>query len=243
MGLLSDCKQHFGTENLYELLKVPKTASESEIKKAYRKLSLSVHPDRATDKKLATVRFQTLAKVHFVLSNAEQRSVYDDTGCVEDEDSVFEQNRDWDNYFRTLFPKITKKQVDEFFENYRGSEEERNDLVKAYNTHEGDMDKIAETFIGYEGEHESDYTKLLHDLIKKGEIEAFPAFTKETASKRKKRRQRFEAEAKACEDSGGLEALEKALTQNRVNREANFNSLIAGLEAKYATAEKKKRKK
>ena len=60
MGLLDDCELLFGTNNLYELLNVAKECKESDIKKAYRKLSLQVHPDRASadEQEHATKKFQ-----------------------------------------------------------------------------------------------------------------------------------------------------------------------------------------
>lgn len=52
------------------------------VKKAYRKLSLTVHPDRVPDegKEKATEKFKVLGKIHSVLSDPEKRAVYDDTG-------------------------------------------------------------------------------------------------------------------------------------------------------------------
>ena len=60
MGLLNDCELLFGTRNLYQLLQIKDNAAESDIKKAYRKLSLRVHPDRAAvdEKEHATTKFQ-----------------------------------------------------------------------------------------------------------------------------------------------------------------------------------------
>ena len=62
---LEECLEFFGSKNLYEILGVDKTAKENEIKRAYRKKSLKVHPDRATDdrKEHAKQAFQTLTKV------------------------------------------------------------------------------------------------------------------------------------------------------------------------------------
>jgi len=60
MGLLQDCKLHFGTTDLYAVLSITKDCSEKGVKRAYRKLSLQVHPDRATDenRENATKKFQ-----------------------------------------------------------------------------------------------------------------------------------------------------------------------------------------
>ena len=60
MGLLDDCQLWFGTNDLYQLLKVKKDANETILKQAYKKLSLHVHPDRVTKEKKddATKKFQ-----------------------------------------------------------------------------------------------------------------------------------------------------------------------------------------
>jgi len=51
------------------------------VKKAYYKLSLTVHPDRVEkNKKQATKQFQALGKVYSILSDDEKRAYYDESG-------------------------------------------------------------------------------------------------------------------------------------------------------------------
>ena len=52
------------------------------VKKAYYKLSLKVHPDKASDdeKEQATEKFQLLSKLYQILSDEKKRKVYDKTG-------------------------------------------------------------------------------------------------------------------------------------------------------------------
>jgi len=63
-------------ENFYTLLGVEENAETSEIRKAYRKLSLQLHPDRnpAED---AEVKFRQLVAVNEVLKSPEKRQIYD----------------------------------------------------------------------------------------------------------------------------------------------------------------------
>lgn len=65
MDFLQECNHFFGTKCLYTILGIEKTAPDSEVKKAYRKKSLKVHPDRVTDdrKEHAKQAFQVLTKV------------------------------------------------------------------------------------------------------------------------------------------------------------------------------------
>ena len=64
----------------YEVLGVPKTASESDIKSAYRRLALKHHPDRNPDDKAAEEQFKEAAKAYAVLADPEQRGTYDRFG-------------------------------------------------------------------------------------------------------------------------------------------------------------------
>ena len=64
----------------YEVLGVQKTASESDIKSAYRKMALKHHPDRNPDDEAAEEQFKEAAKAYAVLADQEKRSRYDRFG-------------------------------------------------------------------------------------------------------------------------------------------------------------------
>lgn len=64
----------------YEVLGVSKTANESELKKAYRKLALQYHPDKNPDNKEAEEKFKEAAEAYEVLSDADKRARYDRFG-------------------------------------------------------------------------------------------------------------------------------------------------------------------
>lgn len=238
MTLLEEIEKYFGAKDLYEVLGVDKNATGDQIKKAYRKLSLSVHPDRVEEKlkKKATKKFQVLSKVHYVLNNEDRRKMYDDHGVV-DSEGTFESDFDWMDYWRLLFPKLTEKDVNNFLDKYTGSSEEENDLISAYNKYEGDLDKISQVHIGYDEERT---VKDLQRLIDEGKIEAFDNFVDESEGKRKKRLRKSAKEAKeaAKEAAKAKEESEAnvddlaALIQRKNSR--NFNDMISNLEAKYS---------
>lgn len=54
------------------------------VKKAYRRLSLLVHPDRVSNdnKENATEKFKILGKAYSILSDREKRAAYDETGNI-----------------------------------------------------------------------------------------------------------------------------------------------------------------
>ena len=64
----------------YEVLGVSKSADDSEIKKAYRKLAMKYHPDRNQGDADAEVKFKEASEAYAVLHDKEKRSAYDQFG-------------------------------------------------------------------------------------------------------------------------------------------------------------------
>jgi DnaJ-class molecular chaperone len=68
------------TRDYYEVLGVKRDASDDDVKKAYRKLARKFHPDLNPGDKAAEGRFKELQEAYDVLSNAEDRKLYDQYG-------------------------------------------------------------------------------------------------------------------------------------------------------------------
>lgn len=65
----------------YNVLKVPKTASDDDLKKAYRKLAMKWHPDKnPNNKKEAEAKFKQISEAYEVLSDPQKRAIYDQYG-------------------------------------------------------------------------------------------------------------------------------------------------------------------
>lgn len=64
----------------YEVLGVSKSATEKEIKKAYKKLAMKYHPDRNPDNPVAQENFREVKSSYEILSDIEKRQQYDDFG-------------------------------------------------------------------------------------------------------------------------------------------------------------------
>ena len=80
-------KRRIGTDEnpldmtYYDVLGVPATASIEEIKKAYRKLAIKLHPDKNPNDPEVEEKFKTLATAYHVLSDAELRHKYNEFGA------------------------------------------------------------------------------------------------------------------------------------------------------------------
>ena len=64
----------------YEVLGIAKTATEDEIKKAYRKKAIEFHPDKNPGNKEAEEKFKEAAEAYDVLGNPQKRQRYDQFG-------------------------------------------------------------------------------------------------------------------------------------------------------------------
>ena len=79
----------------YKILGVKKTASDSEIKKAYRKLAMKYHPDHTKGDKSAEETFKKISEAYAVLSDKEKRKQYDTFGSA-----GFQQRYSQEDIFR-----------------------------------------------------------------------------------------------------------------------------------------------
>ena len=236
-GFLNECKELFGTVDIYEILNLNKTATLIEIKKAYHKLSLKVHPDKVDDslKNECTSKFQALGKIYTILSDEEKRRLYDETGVIDGEND-FEVNYDW----RVLFKRVTAEDINGFFQTYKDSPKEKEDLIRIYIKYEGDMNLIMQDMFSSSAiEDESRYIEILKNAIDNKEIEAFRKFTHESKSKKDKRRAKYEKEEREAEELkkeiGFTDDsdLKKVLAQRHEVRKQNFDNFFDNLAEKY----------
>ena len=68
------------SEDYYSVLGVSKSASDAEIKKAYRKLAMKYHPDHSKGNKGAEEKFKKISEAYAVLSDKDKRKEYDTFG-------------------------------------------------------------------------------------------------------------------------------------------------------------------
>ncbi len=84
----------------YEVLGVPRTSSEDEIKKAYRKLAFKYHPDKNKGDKEAEEKFKEASEAYEVLSDAKKRQTYDQYGHAGVNQSFGQGGFDMNDFFR-----------------------------------------------------------------------------------------------------------------------------------------------
>ncbi|KAL5719670.1 Chaperone protein dnaJ 6 [Ranunculus cassubicifolius] len=183
--MLSQDEQEDQTEmpnnesSLYQILGVENTATQKEIKKAYHKLALRLHPDKNPGDEEAKEKFQQLQKVISILGDEEKRAVYDQTGCVDDADLAGETAQNLRDYFRTIYKQVTKADIEEFEANYRGSESETKDLKDLYVKFKGNMDRLFCSMIcSYPNLESHRFMNTIDEAIAAGELMETKAYKK-----------------------------------------------------------------
>ena len=80
-SVLNDSTASKNAKTLYDVLEIPKTATDDDIKRAYRKLALRYHPDKnLTNDQTTTEKFKEINHANNILSNPQKRKIYDDYG-------------------------------------------------------------------------------------------------------------------------------------------------------------------
>jgi len=222
----------------YEVLGLERTATADQIKSAYRKAALKTHPDKVSDNKKeeAKVKFQQVAFAYAVLSDPVRRKRYDETGSTS-EAVVETEDFSWADYFREQYADaISEEAIKQFAAQYKGSDEERDDLLAAYEEFEGDMDKVYETVMLSDVlEDDERFRKIIDAAIKAKEVPAFPKYTKETKKTREARVKAAKKEAeeadKLAKELGVYEKLRGTGKKSKKDTEADLAALIQARQA------------
>src|SRR6185503_2601428 len=83
-------------QDYYQILGVARSASEGDIKKAYRKLARKHHPDFNPNNKQAEEKFKQLQEAYEVLSDADKRKKYDQLGANYKNGAEFTPPPNWE---------------------------------------------------------------------------------------------------------------------------------------------------
>ncbi|KAL3755353.1 hypothetical protein ACJRO7_002408 [Eucalyptus globulus] len=219
--------------SLYEILGVERTATQQEIKKAYYKLALRLHPDKNPGDEEAKEKFQQLQKVISILGDEEKRALYDQTGCVDDADLAGEVAQNLHEYFRAVYKVVTEADIEEFEANYRGSDSEKNDLINLYEKFKGNMNRLFCSMLCSDPKLDSHRFKdIIDDAIAAGTLKTTKAYEKwaKQISKTEPPTDPLRKRGKAKKKSDDLLA---TISQRRSERKEHFDSMFSSLVNKY----------
>ena len=114
------CKSIIDKENYYDILGLRRSCTMDQVKKAYRKTVLRIHPDK-NKSKFARQAFQKLSKAFICLSSDTLRQIYDKTGNEELPDSALHHNFDEDfaeKLFNEMFKDSESKNKEPLYKSY-----------------------------------------------------------------------------------------------------------------------------
>lgn len=236
-GLEDDLTQSSSAvKSLYEVLGVEKTASQQEIKKAYYKLALQLHPDKNPGNEEAKEKFQQLQKVISILGDEEKRSLYDQTGCADDADLAGDVVNNLKEFFQTMYKKVTEADVEEFEVNYRGSDSEKTDLIDLYKKYKGKMNRLFCSMICSDPKLDSHrFKEILDEAIAAGDLKSTKAYEK--WAKQVSETKPPTSPLKRKKSEKGNDDLYAIISQRQNNRKEKFNSLFSSLTEKYGNGE------
>ncbi|KAI8465272.1 MAG: hypothetical protein J3K34DRAFT_461492 [Monoraphidium minutum] len=176
-----------GGKSLYELLGVEKSASQADIKRAYYKLALQLHPDKNPGNEEATAKFTALQRIYAVLGDTDKRALYDETGSLQDCEELAGGGGEGRGgafgelykYYSSMFRAVEEDDIIDFALKYRGSGEERADLLRHYGEAGGDMRAVFESVMLSRPELDSHrFMDLIDAAIDAGEAQRTKAYTK-----------------------------------------------------------------
>lgn len=225
------CEKYYGTRDVYTLFSVAKDAPESEIKKAYYKLSLLVHPDRVeeSEKEEATEKFKTLSKIYAILADKDKRALYDNHGIIDDDDESSGYN--WLQLWQQFFKPISVEDITNYEKKYIGSETERGDIKKSYLNGKGCLNYMMDHVQFMDCKDEPRIIGIVKEMIASGEVPEYKICTEEPKGKRERRHKKYAREARVAAAMQAAEnekhiSLEQQIALKQSDRARNFASFL-----------------
>jgi len=206
-------------------------------------LALIHHPDKGGDPE----KFKAISVIHVILSDPEKRRLYDSNGEL-DGSELSEEAAHWYEYFRAMFPRVTTSAIDSFSKTYKGSPEERDDILREYEDKDGDFDSIMECIMLAEDEDEERIMTIIDEAIKSGEISSTTAYETHKKKFSKRKSSQCKNSTKSSEISGAatnskkkhkakVEDIEnnEALEAMIRNRQKSAGDVLSNLMKKYGS--------
>lgn len=227
----------------YEVLGLDRSASPDEIKSAYRKTALKTHPDKVPQdqKDEAKEKFQQVAFAYAVLSDPARRKRYDETGSTS-EAVVDSEGFSWSEFYSEQFrDAVSEEAIKQFAAQYKGSNEEKDDVLAAYEEFEGDMDGVYESvMLSNVIEDDARFREIIDAAIKAKDVPRFDAYAKETKKTKQARVKAAKKEAQEADELakelGVYDKLRAGGKKGKKDSEAGLAALIQRNQASRASA-------
>ncbi len=153
------------------------------------------------DKKAeAHTKFQEIAFAYSILSDVARRKTYDATGSTHS--AVDLDGFNWTDFYREQYSyAVSDYAITKFAKKYKKSQEEKEDILAAYEDSEGNMDGIYESvMLSDVVQDDKRFRAIIDAAIADGDVPAFDAYTKESKKARQKRLKAAGREAKEAEE-------------------------------------------
>lgn len=159
--------------------------------------------DKVPDNQKAAAHetFQSIAFAYAVLSDPARRKRYDATGSTA-ESIVDSEGFNWSEFYRNQYKDaVSADAIKRFAQKYKGSDEEKDDLLAAFAESEGDLDQVYErVMLSNVMEDDARFRRIIEDAIERNDVPAFAAYAKESKKKRAARLRAAKAEGAEAED-------------------------------------------
>lgn len=220
------------SRSLYAVLGVSSNASPEEIRKAYHKSALRLHPDKNPGDENAKAKFQQLQNVMAILGDPEKRELYDQTGSIAAADIDVDAVQSLSKFLRTLFKQVAEEDIDAFSASYRGSKEEEKDLVALYTKCKGDFRKVFNQMMCSDPQMDSHrFMDIIDAAISAGELKEYKVYRKWASEVSKSPRPPNPLGPSKKKKNGESTSELAALINHRGQKQ--MDSLASALAAKY----------
>jgi len=240
-------------DDLYAVLGLDRaeraTYDDKAIKRAFHVAALAAHPDKnvGRDDFDANASFAAISRAYDVLRDRARRREYDDYGTIESDDLATAGDASGLRaYYRSVYKRAATEDIAEFESTYRGSDEERKDVVGFYVKFRGDMTKVfAWVMCSEEADDSHRFADIADAAIEAGEATEYEVYARWAKEVRKKKAPKDPLGARKVKtlksSKGGDGALMALIQRNQVMRGDQADDMFAALEAKYAPKKKTKK--
>jgi DnaJ family protein C protein 9 len=172
-----------------------------------------------SDKTAANKKFQEIAFAYAVLSDERRRKRYDLTGSTA-ESLEDDEDFNWLDFYREQFENVvTEDSIKKISEEYKGSEQEREDILNAYTKVKGKLDRVYDlVMLSDILEDDERFRKIIDEEIEKGNVESYEAYERENNDEARERSKAAERKRRAAwekKHGSSKEAADKARSKQK----------------------------